>query len=159
MPDRKMLVVTAKGDPNLVGGKAFSLLFKTYHKIPNAPKSLALAPRARWVGDMNVKASWTGYYALPVSEATGQLPAIDAGPGYKIELVSWAYGDVAEILHVGPYAAEKPTIETLHRFIRSQGYRIVGEHEEEYIKGPGMFFAGDPKGYYTVIRYRVAKTE
>jgi hypothetical protein len=157
MPDRMMLVVTAQGDPNAVAGKAFTLLFRTYYKIPNAPKAVALAPRARWVGDMKVKSSWTGYYALPVPEATTQVPAADAGQGYKIELATWAYGDVAEILHVGPYGAETPTIEKLHQFIRSQGYRIIGEHEEEYIKGPGMFFQGDPAGYYTIIRYRVAK--
>jgi len=159
MPDQKMLVVTAKGDPNMAAGKAFKLLFQTYYKIPNAPKALALTPRARWVGDMNVKSSWTGYYALPVPEATAQLPVTDAVPEYKIELLSWAYGDVAEILHVGPYGAETPTIEKLHRFIQSQGYRIIGEHEEEYIKGPGMFFSGDPAGYYTIIRYRIAKTK
>lgn len=157
MPDRKMLVVMAKGDPNVVGSKAFGLLFRTYYKIPNAPKAIALAPRARWVGDMNVKSTWTGYYALPVPEATTQIPATDTGQGLTIELATWAYGDVAEILHVGPYNAETPTIEKLHQFIRSQGYRIVGEHEEEYIKGPGMFFRGDPVGYYTIIRYRVAK--
>jgi hypothetical protein len=159
MPDQKMLVITAKGDPNMVGSKAFKLLFQTYYKIPNTSKTLAHAPRARWVGDMNVKSSWTGYYALPVPEATAQLPVADAEPEYKIEVLSWAYGDIAEILHVGPYGAETPTIEKLNRFIQSQGYRIIGEHEEEYIKGPGMFFRGDPEGYYTIIRYRVAKTK
>jgi hypothetical protein len=159
MCDQKMLVVTAKGDPNMVGSKAFKLLFQTYYRIPNVPKAPAHAPRARWVGDMNVKSSWTGYYALPVPEATARLPVADAEAEYKIELLSWAYGDIAEILHVGPYNAETPTIEQLHRFIQSQGYRIIGEHEEEYIKGPGMFFQGDPAGYYTIIRYRVAKTK
>ncbi|MDA8101295.1 MAG: hypothetical protein M0042_16870 [Nitrospiraceae bacterium] len=156
MPDQKMLVVTAKGDPNAVGGKAFKLLFSTYFKIPGVPKN-AIAPRARWVGDMNVKSSWTGYYALPVPETTTQLPAIDAEPGYTVELATWAYGDVAEILHKGPYSEERPTIERLHSYVAQQGYKVIGEHEEEYIKGPGMFSAGDPKGYYTIIRLRVAK--
>jgi hypothetical protein len=158
MPDQKMLVVTAQGDPNSVGSKAFKLLFRTYFKVPNVPKTSLHVPRARWTGDMNVKSSWTGYYALPVPEATTQLPANDAAPELKIELTTWAYGDVAEILHVGPYSAERPTIERLHDFIKAQGYRIIGEHEEEYVKGPGMFFPGDPAGYYTIIRYRVAKT-
>jgi hypothetical protein len=157
MPDQKMLVVTAQGDPNLVGSKAFKLLFQTYYKIPDVPKSVIRAPRARWVGDMHVKSSWTGYYALPVPETTAQLPAIEAEPGYKVELLTWAYGEIAEILHVGPYSEEPPTIERLHRLLQAQGYRIIGEHEEEYLKGPGMFFAGDPKGYYTIIRYRVNK--
>jgi hypothetical protein len=57
MPDQKILVVTATGDPNAVGGKAFKLLFSTYFKIPGVPKTMAITPRARWVGDMNVKSS------------------------------------------------------------------------------------------------------
>jgi hypothetical protein len=62
---QRMLVVTAQGDPNAVGSKAFGLLFKRYFKIPGVPKSMHLAPRARWAGDMRVKSSWTGYYAGP----------------------------------------------------------------------------------------------
>ncbi len=157
LPDQKMLVVTAQGDPNAVANKAFELLFKTYYKLPNVPKRITPAPRARWVGDMNVKSSWTGYYAMPVPEDTAQPPAVEAGTGFMIELQTWAYGDVAEILHVGPYNEETPTIEKLHHFIEQQGYSIIGEHEEEYVKGPGKFFRGDPKKYYTIIRYRVEK--
>jgi len=159
MPDQKMLVVTAHGDPNVVGGKAFQLLFQTYYKLPNVSKAVSPAPRARWVGDMKVKSSWTGYYALPVPEATATLPAVAAESGYKAELLTWAYGEVAEILYVGPYSEEQPTIEKLHRYLKEQGYRIIGEHEEEYLKGPGMFFRGDPHGYYTIIRYRVARSK
>lgn len=157
MPDQRMIVVTAKGDPNIVGKDAFGLLFKTYYKIPGVPKSLKQPPRTRWAGDMKVKPSWTGFYALPVPEETASLPAVDAQPGYNVELTTWEYGDVAEILHIGPYSEEKPTIERLHRYIGAQGYEIIGLHEEEYVKGPGMFFKGDPKKYYTIIRYRVKK--
>jgi effector-binding domain-containing protein len=64
---------------------------------------------------------------------------------------------VAEILHVGPYRTEQPDIERLLQFISANGYRAVGEHEEEYVKGPGMLFAGDPEQYLTIIRLRVEK--
>jgi hypothetical protein len=157
MPDQKMLVVTAQGDPNAVANKAFSLLFKTYFKIPGISNSMQVAPRARWEGDMNVKSSWTGYYAMPVPEQTHSLPDISSEPGYKVELSTWEYGDVAEILHIGPYNAETPTIERLHQFITQQGYEIIGFHEEEYLKGPSMVFSGDPTKYATIIRYRVKK--
>ena len=157
LPDQKMLVVTAQGDPNVVAKKAFRLLFRTYYKIPNAPKAITLTPRARWAGDMNVKSSWIGQYAMPVPEETSSLPTVEPEAGYRIDLLTWAYGDVAEILHVGPYSEETPTIEKLHHFIQEQGYRIIGEHEEEYIKGLGMFFQGDPMKYYTIIRCRIAK--
>jgi effector-binding domain-containing protein len=157
MADEKMLVVTAKGDPNDVANKAFSLLFKSYFKIPGVPKSIQVAPRARWTGDMNVKSSWTGYYAMPIPAQTSSLPEVQSDPGLKVELTTWEYGDVAEILHIGPYAEETPTIERLHQFIKQQGYEIIGFHEEEYVKGPSMFLRGDPAKYATIIRYRVKK--
>jgi hypothetical protein len=158
MKDQKMVVVEAKGDPNVIGSKAFGLLFKTYYKLEGASKgSRPPAPRARWSGDMNDKSTWIGRYALPVPYSITSLPAIDAEPGLKVDLLTWEYGQVAEILHTGPYAQEQPTIERLHRFIKERGYGIIGYHEEEYIKGPGMFFKGNPKKYYTIIRYRVAK--
>ncbi len=158
MPDQKMVEVTAKGDPNVVGRKAFKLLFKTYFKVPGVSKSMNLAPRARWAGDMNVKSTWTGYYALPVPEGTETLPLADQEAGYVVRLTTWEYGDVAEILHIGPYDGETPTIQRLHQFIQQQGYEIAGYHEEEYLKGPGMFFKGNSKKYYTIIRYRVKKS-
>ncbi len=154
---QNMLVVTAKGDPNVVAGKAFGLLFKTYIKLPGASRDPKPAPRARFSGDMKDKASWTGYYALPVPAGTISLPQVAVEPGYKVELIAWEYGEVAEILHIGPYAGEAPTIEKLHRFITEKGYEIDGPHEEEYVKGPGMFFKGDDKKYYTIIRYQVKK--
>jgi effector-binding domain-containing protein len=157
MADQRMLVVIAPGDPNAVAKDAFGLLFKIYHKIPGTGKDGKQAPRARWAGDPKEKAAWTGYYALPVPEATVSLPALDAKPGLKAELTTWEYGDVAEILHVGPYAEETPPIVKLHEYIKQQGYEITGYHEEEYLKGPGMFFSGDPATYQTIIRYRVKK--
>jgi hypothetical protein len=157
MANQKMLVVTAQGDPNVVGSKAFKLLFKTYYKIPGVPKSINQAPRARWAGDPQVKSSWTGFYAMPVPDGIASLPPLDLEPGYKVELTTWEYGDVAEILHIGPYSEETPTIEKLRQFIKRQGYEITGYHEEEYLRGPGMFLTGDPKKYYTMIRYQIRK--
>lgn len=158
MQDRKMLVVEAKGDPNVVGKEAFGLLFRTYYRIEGVPKwPNQPAPRARWSGDMNDKTSWTGRYALPVPDKVSALPAVEAEPGLTAALVTWEYGTVAEILHVGPYAEEAPTIEKLMKFIRNSGYAVAGHHEEEFVKGPGMLFRGNPDTYYTVIRYRVAK--
>ena len=47
--NQKMLVVEAKGDPNVVGGKAFGLLFRLYYSMPETPKGpMQPAPRARW---------------------------------------------------------------------------------------------------------------
>ena len=76
----------------------------------------------------------------------------------RLKITTWVYGEVAEVLHIGPYSAEQMDIQRLRAFIDSQGYRVVGDHEEEYIKGPGMLFAGNPDKYLTIIRLRVEKS-
>jgi hypothetical protein len=157
--DQRMLVVEAAGDPNVVGASAFKLLFSTYVKLDGVSRvGRPPSPRARWPNPQGTpKEKWLGRYALPLPESVTTLAA-EPTEGMRTSVATWAYGDVAEILHVGPYSAEQPDIERLLRFIDSQGYRVVGDHEEEYVKGPGMFFAGDPDSYLTIIRLRVEKT-
>jgi hypothetical protein len=146
---QKMLVVEAKGDPAVVAKEAFTILFSNYFKLPGAKMA---APRARWIADFaGPREDWIGLYALPLPESVTTLP--EGMEGVKIE--EWEYGEVAEILHIGSYSNETPTIEKLHVFITSQGYEISGPHEEEYLKGPGM--VSDPSEYWTIIRLQVRK--
>ena len=149
MPAQRMLVVEAKGDPNVVAQNAFGLLFKSFFSLPGARMT---APRARWLNTLNSpKNEWRGLYGLPLSDAVKSLPQgiTDA----RIE--TWEYGEVAEILYIGPYSEETPTIKRLIQFIDEKGCQIAGPHEEEYLKGPGM--AASPAEYWTIIRYQVKK--
>jgi len=147
-PATKMLVVEVKGDPNVAAGQGFGLLFKVFFSIPGARMA---PPRARWIGDLKrPKDQWVGYYALPLPDSA-TLPA--GSEGAKIEV--WEYGDVAEILHLGSYADEPPTIEKLMKFIAGQGYVVAGPHEEEYLRGPES--GPNATGYRTIIRYQVKK--
>ncbi len=72
---------------------------------------------------------------MPVPEGTTVLPTVKLEPGITARLDTWEYGEVAEILHIGPYDREEPTIARLTAFIRDKGYSIIGDHEEEYLKG------------------------
>jgi hypothetical protein len=158
--DQKMLVVEAKGDPKVVGGKAFGLLFQLYYRMPETPKGpMQPAPRARWpIPQAEApKSTWIGAYALPVPETIEEIPPYEAQEGLKASLTTWEYGTVAEILYIGPYDREEPTINRLLDFIKEKGYVTVGDHEEEYIKGPSMYGKDDPEKYVTIIRYRVKK--
>jgi hypothetical protein len=156
--DQRMLVVEAAGDPNVVGAAAFKLLFSTYFKLVGASGiGRPPAPRARWPRPQDTpKSTWLGQYALPLPDSVIAPPTELSGTPRAV-ITTWAYGDVAEILHVGRYSAEQPDIERLFAFINTQGCRVVGEHEEEYVKGPGMIFAGDPEQYLTIIRLRVER--
>ena len=157
--NQKVIAVEVKGNPNEVGSKAFGLLFKLYFKIKGAPKGPQQpAPRARWpLSAETPQTEWIGWYAMPVPESVTELPDYKTEPGLKIELTTWEYGEVAEILHIGPYDREELTIKKLETFIKDKGYHIIGLHEEEYLKGPGMFFRGNPETYYTIIRYQIKK--
>src|SRR4030042_6411341 len=114
MARQKMLVVEAKGDPNVVGKDAFGLLFKSFFSL----KGVQMAhPRARWQNmATDPKDQWVGLYGLPIPDSITGLP--EGTQGVRIE--DWDYGEVAEILHVGPYSEEVPAIERLHAFINER---------------------------------------
>ncbi|NQV15980.1 GyrI-like domain-containing protein [bacterium] len=156
--DQKMLVYTAVGDPNETVGNAFGALFSTFFKLKKEHDMDMLAPRARWPkGPDTPKDEWLGIYGLPVAESVLEIPPKMLEEHPELSLEVWQYGETAEILHIGSYASENPTVEKLHQFISESGYEISGPHEEEYLKGPGMFFKGNPDKYYTIIRYPVSK--
>ncbi len=150
MPEKqKMLVVEKKGDPNVVAGMAFSTLFSTFFSVPGVKMA---PPRARWLNQpTDPRNEWLGLYALPLPDSVTSLQS--QVEGVKIDY--WEYGEVAEILHIGPYNEETPTIEKLFAFIAEQGYEIAGPHEEEYLKGPES--GTDTSKYMTIIRYQIRK--
>ena len=156
-PAESMLVVEAKGDPVTVGRDAFGLLFQLYYRSPVTPKRPDQpAPRARWPGEFETpRSEWVGLYALPVPDELVALPDHVAPAGLEATLTTWEYGDVAEILHIGPYDREEPTMKCLKEFIEAEGYAIAGPHEEEYIRGPTMSGPGDPEQYLTILRFQV----
>lgn len=162
MNPQKVLQVRAQGDPNAVGKKAFGLLMKTYFGLKGVPKggSSFKPPRARWpVGTDTPMEEWVGLYAMPVPATVTEVQGVESKDGLTVELITWEYGEVAQILHVGAYDEEIADTEALMDFIRSQGYEVTGLHEEEYIKGPGFLFAGNPDNYLTLIRYPVKKID
>jgi len=155
MASQRMLVVEMKGDPKETSGKAIGRLYQVYYKLPGVSKS-GVAPVARWPLDFSVPADqWLGRFGLKLPGNITSLPEDTAEPKVKTE--TWEYGQVAEILHVGPYDQETPNINKLKEFIEKSGYQTVGEHEEEYIKSTGMLIPVKPKDYLTIIRYRIIK--
>ncbi|MBC8193939.1 MAG: GyrI-like domain-containing protein [FCB group bacterium] len=157
-PSQYMLVYKAEGDPNETVGNAFGALFSTFFNLKKDHDMDMVAPLARWPKGPNTpKDEWVGIYGMPIKASVTEIPASSLAEHPALKLDTWTYGQVAEILHIGSYASEAPTVERLHQFIKESGYEIVGMHEEEYLKGPGMFGPGNPDKYYTIIRYPVAK--
>ncbi len=71
-------------------------------------------------------------------------PALDS-----VRLERWREGKAAQVLYVGPYAKETPTIAALHEFITTHGFRVAGDHHEIYLGDPRKT---RPEKLKTVIR-------
>ena len=69
-----------------------------------------------------------------------------------IRLQTFSEGKCVQILHVGPYAEETPTVERLFAFAEQHGYDISGEHHEIYLGDPNRAAVEKLK---TVLRYGV----
>ena len=69
--------------------------------------------------------------ALKQVEEKRNLPALS-----KMRFGSFHEGLSVQIMHIGPYSAEGPTIERLHKFIREKGYGLRGRHHEIYLSDP-----------------------
>lgn len=162
MPSQHVLVVEAKGNPDKIAKKAFGYLMRTYYGLKGVPLGgpRMPCPRARWpLPDSVPPSEWIGRYAMPIPDSLGTPSLPEPPQGLTVSVTTWEYGKVAEIGHIGSYDSEQPDIIRLQNFIRGQGLVIVGDHEEEYLKGPGLFFRGNPKRYFTIIRYRVASPD
>ena len=51
----------------------------------------------------------------------------------NIRFESMTEGLCAQVLHVGPFSTEPPTIVMLHQFIEAKGYKLHGKHREIYL--------------------------
>jgi len=156
MPAQKMAVVYGKGRPDKVFSEVFPALYGSVYtlkfdlKKKGLPTFKVSPPRSRYPDGLLVPMEqWTIITGIPVPEDTASLP--QKLPEIEVKLETWEYGTVAQILHLGAYDQEQPTVERLHKFVEDSGYQIAGAHEEEYLTKP------DAKVPKTIIRYVVKK--
>ena len=76
------------------------------------------------------------------------LPALAA-----MRFETFHEGLSAQIMHLGPYDAEAPTVARLHAFIGEHGYALRGLHHEIYVGDPRR---SAPEKLRTVLRQPVA---
>lgn len=104
---------------------------------------------------------WTLLIALPDEATDVELAAAletgrtklddDHAPGLRIETLD--EGSVAQLMHVGPYSAERASIERLHAAVDEAGLTLRGRHHEIYLGNPR---ASAPERLRTILRHPVA---
>lgn len=180
VPPIKYLMIDGKGDPNTsdgfrdaIGalyGLAYTLKFMfrkdkgvDFRVMPLSGLYPAADPRVFLEGGKK-EWRWTLMIPVPSVVTTAELgkartevvrkkglsPALDA-----VRLETLREGQAVQLLHVGPYEAEKPNIEKLHRFMAENGLDFAGSHHEIYLSVPGRT---KPERMKTIIRQPVKKS-
>jgi hypothetical protein len=73
-----------------------------------------------------------------------------------IRFESYHEGEAAQIMHIGPFSEEGPTIEKMHTFISENGYEISGKHHEIYLSD---FRRTSPEKLKTILRQPFKKID
>lgn len=67
----------------------------------------------------------------------------------KLRYEKYVEGTSAQIMHIGPFSEEGPTIEKIHHYIKENGEKLRGKHHEIYLSD---FRRAAPEKLKTVIR-------
>jgi len=173
-PKANYLAIDGTGDPNTAPEytEAVEALFAVSYTIKFMVKKSALAIDYRvmpleglwWADDMAKfspadKSGWKwtmmilqpkvvtpALFRIGVAEVRRKknLAALD-----QMRFESLAEGRCAQILHVGPFSAEGPTVEKVHRYISGRGGRLAGKHHEIYLSD---IRRAAPAKWRTIIR-------
>lgn len=173
VPTFNCIMVDGKGDPN--NSKEFQTAIEALYPIAYGIKfglkksggpEFAVMPLEGlwWSDDMNDfllgrkdKWSWTIFIVQPefvtkemfeeareVAKKRKDNPVID-----KVRFEAFTEGKSAQILYVGPFADEGPTIQEIHKKITEVGGKLSGKHHEIYLSDMRRV---TPDKYKTVIR-------
>ena len=67
----------------------------------------------------------------------------------RVRFEAFKEGKVAQIMHIGPFSEEGPTVEKVHSFIKKDGSQLIGKHHEIYLSD---IRRAAPEKWKTIIR-------
>lgn len=174
VPAMNFLMVDGEGDPNTAQQYreaveclyAVSYTLKFMIKKAKGGVDYGVMPLEGlwWGDDMNVFLEgnkdcwkWTAMIMQPefvtralLQEACTQVQKKKELPALStLRLESFREGKSAQIMYLGRYADEGPTIQRIHAFIKEQGGCLTGKHHEIYLGDPRRTA---PEKLKTVIR-------
>lgn len=172
VPAMNFLMIDGQGDPNTSRSyqEAVEALFSVAYAIKfKVKKTLAIdygVPPLEglwWADDMakfsvDDKSAWKWTMMIMQPEFVSEALVCDTIAEVKkkkdlpalalLRFAPFNEGKCAQILHIGPFSAEGPTIARVHAFISSVG-KLSGKHHEIYLSD---IRKADPAKWKTVIR-------
>lgn len=177
VPKMNFLIVDGAGDPNTASefqeavealyGVSYTLKFMIKRGKEAIDYSVMPLEGLWWADDITVFSTgnkdmwkWTLMIMQPecvtmdlVAKALEELKKKKNLPIIaNIRFKSLHEGLSAQIMHIGPYSAEGPTIEKLHSFIKENGYILTGKHHEIYLGDPRRCA---PEKLKTILRHPI----
>jgi hypothetical protein len=174
VPPLTYLMVDGEGDPNI--SPAFIQAIEALYSLSYTLKfSLKKSPQAVDYGVMPLEGLWWAndpHAFHRQDKSTWKWTAMILQPDFisyiqvdaafnevrkkkkpvaldRVRLETLKEGTAAQILYVGPFSAEGPTIQRIHDFIHSAGKELCGKHHEIYLSDPRRT---TPEKLKTIIR-------
>jgi hypothetical protein len=161
VPPMQFLMIDGHGDPNTAQEyqDALEALYAVAYTLKFASKKVLemdyVVPPPEglwWAEDMDVFTAssdkgtwdWTMMIMQPewvtqemFEEAVAQVGKKKNPPALpRLRLEMYDEGLAVQIMHIGSYDAEGPTIARMHAFIAEYGYEPAGKHHEIYLSDP-----------------------
>jgi hypothetical protein len=175
VPDMVFVMIDGKGDPNTSQAYAdaiqalysisytlkFTLKKETGQQYVVSPlEGLWWAKNMTDFDQRKGEWTWTAMIAQPDEVTSERFDRAVEDVGSKKELPALSLarlerfheGTCAQVLHVGPFSAEGPTIAALHAFIREQGGSFDGRHQKHHEIYLSDHRRSAPERWKTIIR-------
>ncbi|RMF58389.1 MAG: hypothetical protein D6748_08840 [Calditrichaeota bacterium] len=158
VPALQFLMIDGKGDPNqsvdfqdgveTLFSISYTLKFKIVKKrlgidygvMPleglwwsDTPENFDLENKSSWLWTIMIMqpdfiTSEMMTEALDIVAKSKKLQGLQ-----KVRFETFHEGTAVQLLHVGPFSEEGPTVQRLHRFAQENGYQLRGKHHEIYL--------------------------
>ncbi len=107
----------------------------------------------RWADGRPIALYYDGEYKEEGADFEPAIPVRKEATGPEVR--DLAPCKVISVVHQGAYDTLSASYKLLTDYAAKNGYRVLRPTREVYLKGPGMFFRGNPARYLTEIQFPV----